>query len=151
MAQRGVNKSIILGRVGKDPEVRYAPSGDAIANLTIATSEVWKDKQTGEKKEKTEWHRVTAFRKLAEIIGQHVKKGQQVYIEGRLETKKWQHTDGSDRYTTSIIANELQMLGGGNGASSDNKNTAGTQGTQGQPQPSQSGGNDAPFDDDIQF
>ena len=106
-----VNKVILVGNLGRDPEVRYAPSGDAIANITIATSEQWKDK-SGEKQEKTEWHRVVFFGKQAEIVSQYLKKGSQVYIEGRLQTRKWQGQDGQDRYTTEIVADRMQMLGG---------------------------------------
>ena len=108
----GVNKAIIVGNLGKDPEIRHAANGNQIANLTIATSEKWKDKQTGQQQEKTEWHRVCAFGKLAEIMGQDLKKGSQVYIEGKLQTRKWQDSNGQDRYTTEIVANEMQMLGG---------------------------------------
>lgn len=107
-----VNKAIILGNLGKDPEVRYTAAGDAIANLTVATSESWKDKATGEKKEAVEWHRCSAFGKLAEICGQWLKKGSQVYIEGSLRTRKWQDKDGNDRYTTEIRVDEMKMLGG---------------------------------------
>ena len=108
---RGVNKAILVGHLGKDPEVRYAPSGKAIANITVATSEQWKDKNTGEKQEKTEWHRVVAFGRLAEIMGEYLRKGAQVYIEGKIQTRKWQDKEGADRYTTEIVANEMQMLG----------------------------------------
>ena len=107
----GVNKAIIIGRLGNDPEMRYMPSGEAVANLSIATSESWTDKTTGEKREKTEWHRVVAFRKLAEIIGQYCKKGDQIYIEGKLQTRKWSDKNGQDHYTTEIIADQIQMLG----------------------------------------
>ncbi len=107
---RGVNKAIILGNVGNDPEVKYMSSGDAVANFTVATSEKWKDKNTGQMQEKTEWHRVTAYRKLAEIIQQYVKKGSKIYIEGKLQTRKWQDQSGADRYTTEIVASEMQML-----------------------------------------
>ena len=107
----GVNKAIIIGRLGNDPEMRYMPSGEAVANLSIATSESWTDKNTGEKREKTEWHRVVAFRKLAEIIGQYCKKGDQIYIEGKLQTRKWSDKNGQDHYTTEIIADQIQMLG----------------------------------------
>ena len=108
----GVNKVIILGRLGNDPEMRYMPTGEAVANLSIATSESWTDKNTGEKREKTEWHRVVAFRKLAEIIGQYCKKGDQIYIEGKLQTRKWSDKSGQDHYITEIIADQMQMLGG---------------------------------------
>ncbi|MGC8782591.1 MAG: single-stranded DNA-binding protein [Anaerolineae bacterium] len=106
-----VNKVILVGNLGADPEVRYLPNGDAVTNIRIATTESWKDKATGEKKELTEWHRVVFYRKLAEIAGQYLKKGSQVYIEGRLRTRKWQGQDGQDRYTTEIEAQEMQMLG----------------------------------------
>lgn len=113
----GINKAIIVGNLGKDPEVRYANNGSAIASITVATSEQWKDKTTGEKQEKTEWHRISAFGRLAEIMGEYLKKGSQVYIEGRIQTRKWQDKSGQDRYTTEIIANELQMLGSRSGGS----------------------------------
>lgn len=109
---KGVNKFIGVGNVGQDPEVRFNPNGSAMANVSIAVTESWKDKQTGEKVEKTEWIRVVFFGKLAEIVGEYVKKGSQVYIEGRLQTRKWQDSDGNDKYTTEIVANEMQMLGG---------------------------------------
>lgn len=107
----GVNKAIILGRVGKDPELRYTPTGDAVCSTSIATSEQWKDKTTGEKQEKTEWHNVVLFRKIAEIFGTYVRKGDQIYIEGKIQTKKWQDKNGQDRYTTQIVANEIKLLG----------------------------------------
>lgn len=113
---RGINKVILIGNLGKDPEVRYMPSGGAVTNVTLATSDGWKDKQTGEAKEKTEWHNVVFFNKLAEIAGQYLKKGAKVYVEGSLRTRKWQDKEGQDRYTTEIVANEMQMLdsrGGG--------------------------------------
>jgi len=109
---RGVNKAIILGHLGKDPEVRYTPGGAAVANITVATSEQWKDKTSGEKQEKTEWHRIVFFGRLAEVVGEYLKKGAQIYVEGRLQTRKWQDKEGKDRYTTEIVANEMQMLGG---------------------------------------
>ncbi len=108
---RGVNKVILVGNIGGDPEVKYLPSGGAVTNITVATSDQWKDKNTGERQEKTEWHRVVAFNRLAEIIGEYVRKGSQVYIEGRLQTRKWQGQDGRDNYTTEIVASDLQMLG----------------------------------------
>jgi single-strand DNA-binding protein len=108
---RGINKVILVGNLGKDPEVRYMPSGGAVTNVTIATSESWTDKNTNEKKEKTEWHNVVFFNKLAEIVGQYLKKGAQVYVEGSLRTRKWEK-DGIDRYTTEIVASDMQMLGG---------------------------------------
>jgi single-strand DNA-binding protein len=107
-----VNKVILIGNLGQDPETRYMPSGKAVANFTLATNEVWKDKQTGEKQERTEWHRVSLFDKVAEIAGMYLRKGSSVYIEGRLQTRKWQDKDGQDRYTTEIIASEMKMLGG---------------------------------------
>jgi len=107
---RGVNKVIIVGNLGRDPEVRYTPSGTAVANLTIATSEAWKDKQSGENVEKTEWHRIVMYQRLAEISGEYLRKGSKVYIEGRLQTRKWQDKNGQDRYTTEIVAQEMQML-----------------------------------------
>lgn len=106
-----LNKVILIGNLGKDPETRYAPSGDAICNLTLATTETWKDKATGERKEATEWHRVVMFGKVAEIAAQYLKKGAQVYVEGRLQTRKWQDQSGQDRYTTEIRGDEMKMLG----------------------------------------
>lgn len=105
----GVNKVILIGNVGQDPDVRYLSSGDAVANISIATSEQWKDKSTGEKKEKTEWHRVVFFRRLAEIVGQYLTKGSKIYVEGKLQTRKWEK-EGVDMYTTEIVANQMQML-----------------------------------------
>lgn len=109
---RGVNKVILVGHLGDDPEVKYMPSGSAVANISIATTEAWKDKNTGEKQEKTDWHRIVFFGRLAEIAGEYLRKGSQVYIEGKLQTRKWQAKDGSDRYTTEIVASDMQMLGG---------------------------------------
>ncbi|PHM69337.1 single-stranded DNA-binding protein SSB1 [Xenorhabdus sp. KJ12.1] len=172
MASRGVNKVILVGNLGQDPEVRYMPNGGAVANITLATSESWRDKQTGEMREKTEWHRVVMFGKLAEVAGEYLRKGSQVYIEGALQTRKWQDQSGQDRYTTEVVVNPIggtmQMLGGRGGASQD----APAQGGWGQPQQPQasqqfSGGaqssrpaqspapqsNEPPmdFDDDIPF
>src|SRR6476620_10638573 len=113
-----VNKVILIGNLGKDPETRYMPNGDAVTNITLATTENWKDKN-GEKQEKTEWHRVTFYRKLAEIAGEYLKKGRPVYVEGRLQTRKWQTKEGQDRYTTEIIADQMQMLGGREGGGSN--------------------------------
>lgn len=127
---RGINKVILVGTVGKDPEVKYFQSGDAYCTLSIATSESWKDKQ-GEKQEKTEWHRVKFTRKLAEIVGEYVKKGQQIYIEGKLETSKYTDKQGIERYSTDIVANEMQMLGGkssGGDRSSGNQESGGWSG-----------------------
>ena len=109
---RGINKAIILGTLGKDPDVKYTAGGSAIVNVSVATNEAWKDKNTGENVEKTEWHRIVVFGKLAEICAQYLKKGSQVYFEGKIQTRKWQGQDGQDKYTTEIVANEMQMLGG---------------------------------------
>lgn len=137
----GVNKAIIVGNVGQDPEVRYMPNGSAVAELSVATSEQWKDKTTGEKQERTEWHRVTFFGKLAEIVGEYIKKGSQIYVEGSIRTEKWQDKQGNDRYTTKIIANSLQMLGSRTGGSD--------QGTEARSSNDQPASDD--FDDDIPF
>lgn len=107
----GVNKVILIGRLGRDPEVRYTPDGTAVANFSIATSREWNDKATGEKREQTEWHRIVAFRRLGEICGEYLSKGSQVYIEGRLQTRDWEDKDGNKRYTTEIVASQMQMLG----------------------------------------
>lgn len=111
MASRGINKVILVGNLGQDPEVKYMPNGNAVTNVSIATSESWKDQQ-GQLQERTEWHRVVMFRKLAEIAGQYLRKGSQVYLEGKLQTRKWQDQNGQDRYTTEIVADNMQMLGG---------------------------------------
>lgn len=116
---RGINKVILIGNLGKDPEMRYTPNGVAVANLTIATSETWKDKTSGENVERTEWHRVVMFQRLAEIVGEYLHKGSKIYIEGRLQTRKWQDkTTGQDRYTTEIVADSMQMLDSKGGAGS---------------------------------
>lgn len=107
---RGINKVILIGNLGRDPEVRYMPNGAAVASVNIATSEAWKDKQTGQQQERTEWHRVIFYRRLAEIAGEYLKKGAKVYIEGKLQTRKWQDNQGQDRYTTEVIVREMQML-----------------------------------------
>ena len=112
---RGINKVILIGNLGRDPEVRYTAGGSAVANLRIATTESWRDKQSGEKKENTEWHSVVLFGKTAEIAGEYLKKGRTVYIEGRLQTRKYQDKDGQDRYSTEVVASDMQMLGGGEG------------------------------------
>jgi len=109
---RGVNKAIIVGTLGRDPEVKYTAGGSAVVNVSVATNESWKDKSTGENVEKTEWHRIVIFGKLAEIAAQYLKKGSQVYFEGKIQTRKWQDQSGQDRYSTEIVANEMQMLGG---------------------------------------
>lgn len=140
---RGINKVILIGHLGQDPEVKYMPSGSAVANVSIATTESWKDKNSGEKKDKTEWHRVIFFARLAEIVGEYLKKGSQVYVEGRLQTRKWQDKSGQDRYTTEIVASEMQMLGG-KGSGGDRADDAGT---------STGGGDDSAggYDSDIPF
>jgi single-strand DNA-binding protein len=177
MASRGVNKVIIVGNLGNDPEVRYMPNGNAVANLSIATSESWKDQQ-GQQQERTEWHRVTMYRRLAEVAVEYLKKGSQVFIEGKLQTRKWQDQQGNDRYTTEIIADNMQMMGGRNdGQSQGNyqqrpqQNTQQSQGGYNQgsqaPAPQNQGGYnqnqpaqaptpkmsepDIDFDDDIPF
>ncbi|RUF39976.1 single-stranded DNA-binding protein [Pseudomonas aeruginosa] len=147
---RGVNKVILVGNVGGDPETRYMPNGNAVTNITLATSESWKDKQTGQQQERTEWHRVVFFGKLAEIVGQHVKKGQQLYVEGSLRTRKWQAQDGQDRYTTEIIVDmhgQMQMLGGkpGNEQAAQSRPSPQQQST-----PQQRSAQDE-FEDDIPF
>lgn len=153
---RGINKVILVGNLGQDPETRYMPSGGAVTNFTVATNESWKDKQTGEQKERTEWHKVAMFGRLAEIAAEYLRKGSQVYVEGRLQTRKWQDRDGNDRWTTEIIANEMQMLGGrgggGGGGSFGGGSGGGSGGGGGR---SDSGPPPGPpaddFDDDIPF
>ncbi len=132
-----INKVILVGNLGQDPEVKYMPSGGAVTNISIATTDTWKDKATGEKKENTEWHRVVFFNRLAEIVGEYLRKGSQVYIEGNLRTRKWQDQNGVDKYTTEIVAREMQMLGGKAGGSSD---FAPSQQSQQQPQQAQQQG-----------
>lgn len=149
---RGLNKAQLIGRLGQDPEVRQMRSGQAVANISVATSESWKDKETGEKKERTEWHRVTMYGRLAEVAGEYLKKGAQVYIEGRIHTREWEK-DGIKRYSTEIICEEIQMLGGG-ARSDGGANTGGQQRQQTQPKPAAA--QTAPaanhdFDDDIPF
>jgi single-strand DNA-binding protein len=155
---RGINKVILIGNLGADPETRAMPSGTTVANLRVATSESWRDKQTGEQQERTEWHRVALFGRLAEIAGEYLRKGSQVYIEGSLRTRKWQDKQGNERYSTEIVCNELQMLGGRGGAGA---------GTGGSPASASAGSGAAPsyaeesaggggsrseeFDDDIPF
>lgn len=141
MASRGINKVILIGNLGADPEIRYTQNSTAIANLSVATSETWKDKQTGEQREQTEWHRIVCYRRLAEIAGEYLRKGSKVYIEGRLQTRKWQGQDGKDNYTTEIVCNEMQMLDGrgGQGGGQQGGGFGGQQGQQGG-QPPQQGG-----------
>jgi len=170
---RGINKVILVGNLGQDPETRYMPSGGAVTNVSIATSESWKDKNSGQMQERTEWHRVVFFNRLAEIVAQYLKKGSKVYVEGSLRTRKWQGQDGQDRYTTEIVASEMQMLdsrggpgGGGDYTPSydDSYNQGPPQGQpQGQARPQQSSapaqksqgpaesGGFGDFDDDIPF
>ena len=146
---RGVNKVILVGNLGRDPEVRYMPSGNAVANVTLATTESWKDKQSGEKQERTEWHNVVFYSRLAEIAGEYLKKGSQIYIEGSLRTRKWQDKSGNDRYTTEIIASEMQMLGGRGGGSTG---YASGEAASRPAEPATATGAAAPdFDDDIPF
>ncbi len=148
MASKGVNKVLLIGHLGQDPEMRYLPNGDAVTNITLATSDSWKDKQSGETKERVEWHRVVIFGKLAEIAGEYLRKGSQVFIEGQLQTRKWTDQSGQDRYTTEVVVNvggTMQMLGGRGGQ--DNAPSQG-QGGWGQPQqpqaPKQASSNQAP-------
>jgi single-strand DNA-binding protein len=150
-----VNKVIIVGNLGRDPEVRYTPNGDSITNVTIATTDTWKDKATGEKKEATEWHRVVFFGKLAEIAGQYLKKGRQVYVEGALRTRKWTDKEGQERYTTEIVANEMKMLGSREGMSDapprESGGGAGGGGSRPAAAAAPAGGNFNDFEDDIPF
>ncbi|MER1003268.1 single-stranded DNA-binding protein [Pseudomonas aeruginosa] len=147
---RGVNKVILVGNVGGDPETRYMPNGNAVTNITLATSESWKDKQTGQQQERTEWHRVVFFGRLAEIAGEYLRKGSQVYVEGSLRTRKWQGQDGQDRYTTEVIVDmqgQMQMLGG---KSVNDQAAQSRQSPQQQSAPQQRSAHDE-FDDDIPF
>ena len=150
---RGINKAIIVGNLGRDPEVRYTANGNAIANITVATTESWKDKQSGERQEKTEWHRVVFFGRLAEVAGEYLKKGAQVYIEGRLQTRKWEDKSGQERYTTEIVANEMQMLGArGDGTTgTSNDDYAGEARSATDSSASGASGGDPDLDDDIPF
>ena len=149
---RSVNKVIIVGNLGRDPEVRYTQSGTAVATVALATGESWKDKQTGETKERTEWHRVVAFGRLAEIIGEYLRKGSQVYVEGSLRTRKWQDNEGQDRYTTEIVARELLMLGSGNGGAGSLPAAGGRPApAPSAPAPSADHQPDQDFEDDIPF
>ncbi len=148
---RGVNKVILIGNLGQDPEIKYMPSGDAVCNITVATTDAWSDRNTGDRQERTEWHRVVFFRRLAEIAAEYLRKGSQVYIEGRLQTRKWQDKNGQDRYTTEIIANDMQMLGG-RGAGVAGFDSSRDAETTSRPTPSPSPQPSADdFDDDIPF
>lgn len=149
-----VNKVILVGNLGADPESRFMTNGDAVVNINVATTDTWKDKQTGEKREATEWHRVVFYRKLAEIAGQYLKKGSQVYIEGSLKTEKWTDKEGVERYTTKITANEMKMLGSrqGMGGPSDDRQSRNSGGDQGSSRPSAPAANNFnEFEDDIPF
>ncbi len=142
---RGINKVILIGNLGADPDTRYMPSGSAVTNIRIATSESWKDKQSGDQQERTEWHNIAFFGRLAEIAAEYLRKGSQVYVEGRLRTRKWQDKQGNDRYTTEIVANEMQMLGSRQGAGAPAMTGSPPQSSQ----PSAPSSDD--FDDDIPF
>jgi single-strand DNA-binding protein len=153
---RGVNKVILVGNLGNDPDMRYTAGGAAVANISIATAESWKDKNTGEQQERTEWHRVVFFGRLAEIVGEYLRKGSQVYVEGRLQTRKWTNKEGHDQYTTEIVANEMQMLGSRSAGSSNydsapqpQQNSAPAPQSQAAPASSSTSADD--FDDDIPF
>lgn len=150
---RGVNKVILIGNLGADPETRFMPSGGAVTNVNLATSEAWKDRNTGQQQERTEWHRVVFFNKLAEIAGEYLKKGSKVYVEGSLRTRKWQGQDGQDRYTTEIVANEMQMLDsrGGGGGYAGGQNNDYNQPSSGGEQRAPAPGPADDFDDDIPF
>ena len=157
MARSGINKVILVGNLGSDPEVRYMPNGGAVCNLSVATSETWNDKQTGERREMTEWHRIVMYRRLAEIAGEYLRKGSKVYLEGRLQTRKWQAKDGQDRYTTEIVVNDMQMLDSRSGGTATyderpmpSPNAAPAQTPEAAPAPPASSGFDD-FDDDIPF
>ncbi len=145
---RGVNKAIIVGTLGQDPEVRYTANGSAVANISVATNETWKDKTTGEAQERTEWHRIAMFGKLAEIAQQYLKKGSQAYFEGRIQTRKWQDQSGNDRYSTEIVANEMQMLGGrpGSGGGAPMESNTESQAPS-KPAPAETAPTDDGFDD----
>lgn len=155
---RGVNKVILIGNLGQDPEVRYTPNGNAVTNVTLATSTTWRDKQTGELQERTEWHRIAFFNRLAEIVGEYLRKGSKVYIEGSLRTRKWQDKNGADRYTTEIIANEMHMLdsrsGGGGGYGNQEGSSSYKQTNAVENQPTASSNEDGSYsdlEDDIPF
>lgn len=149
---RGINKVILIGNLGNDPDIRYTASGAAVANISLATAESWRDKDSGEQQERTEWHRIVFFGRLAEIAGEYLRKGSQIYVEGRLQTRKWQDKEGNDKYTTEIVGNEMQMLGGRGGSSNNYNDNAPSQkpASKPAPQPATSGASDD-FDDDIPF
>jgi single-strand DNA-binding protein len=151
---RGVNKVILIGNLGQDPESRTTPGGATVTNIRVATSESWKDKQSGEMKEQTEWHTVVMWNRLGEIAAEYLKKGSKVYLEGSLRTRKWQDKTGNDRYTTEIVATEMQMLdgkGGGGGANQETRDTREGAGRGSAPAAAPAGGASADFDDDIPF
>jgi single-strand DNA-binding protein len=153
---RGINKVILIGNLGAEPEVRYMPNGQAVANVRLATSDSWRDKETGENHDRTEWHRVVFFARLAEIVKEYLHKGSQVYVEGRIQTRKWQDRDGHDRYTTEIVANDMQMLGGRGGGTAPMEHEPPPHGETQAPSPasvsSGSGsGAASDLDDDIPF
>ncbi len=152
---RGVNKVILIGNLGNDPDVRYTASGAAVANISLATAESWRDKESGEQQERTEWHRVVFFGRLAEIVAEYLKKGSQIYVEGRLQTRKWQDKEGKDRYSTEIVANEMQMLGsrsgGGSNQSYDQSPPDDNTSSGSKPQKTAAKPKDDDFDDDIPF
>ena len=148
---RGINKVILIGNLGNDPDVRYTANGAAVSNINLATTDSWKDKETGEQQDRTEWHRVVFFNRLAEIVAEYLKKGSQVYIEGRLQTRKWQNKDGNDKYTTEIVANEMQMLGGKGGSMNMNESVAPSQAPQNAPKPAEKPAGSDFVDDDIPF
>jgi len=152
MASRGINKVILVGNLGADPENRMSQAGNAITNISIATSESWKDKNSGQQQERTEWHRVVFFNRLAEIAAEYLRKGSKVYVEGSLRTRKWQDQNGQDRYTTEIVGNDMQMLDSrGMGGDSYGGGTQSAPPPQSQPQPTPGGGGFDPVDDDIPF
>ncbi len=146
---RGVNKVILIGNLGQDPEVKYMPSGGAVCNVSVATTDSWRDKNSGERQERTEWHRVVLFHRLAEIAGEYLRKGSQVYLEGRLQTRKWQDKEGQERYTTEIVAAEMQMLGGRGGGQGFDESPSSTPASTSQRREAQQPSTD--FDDDIPF
>jgi single-strand DNA-binding protein len=142
---RGINKVILIGNLGQDPEVKYMPSGGAVCNISLATTDSWKDKNSGERQERTEWHRIVLFSRLAEIAGEYLRKGSQVYIEGRLQTRKWQDKEGQERYTTEIVASDMQMLGGRGAGFDESAPASGGAQAKRQEAPAED------FDDDIPF
>jgi single-strand DNA-binding protein len=148
---RGINKVILVGNLGADPETRYTASGSAVTNISLATTDSWKDRQSGERQERTEWHRVVFFNRLAEIAGEYLRKGSQVYVEGRLQTRKWQDQSGQDRYTTEIVANEMQMLSGRTGGGAPAGSDEGFRSTPKQSRPEPNNEPDDFQDDDIPF